>query len=102
MAPSPTIAGTPSTSLLDAPLSSAVSRDSRPSSLRSSSSKFSSELSQNLDPNVHRWTLHENSDVSADESDVLVWKGKRKEGSSSPNNGTREVHRCFPWNSFLC
>ena len=82
-----------STSLLEAPFSSAI----RPR-LRSSSSKFSSEPSEKLDPDLRRRMWHEDSDFSADldESDVLAWKGKQKDGSLSPNNGTRAVRGFFP------
>jgi len=95
---SPTIAGTSSISILEAPLPSAASQSS---SLRSISSKFSSELPEKLDANLRRRLVHENSDFSADESDGLAWKGKQKEGSQSPNNGIGEVRAFFPRNSFL-
>jgi hypothetical protein len=90
------MAGTPSNSLLEAPLPSPVSQSS---SLQSFSSKFSSELSRKLDPNLRRRIFHENSEFSADESDVLSWKGKQKDGSPSPNNGTQVVRDFSPWNS---
>ena len=96
MASSPTMAGTPSNSLLETPLSSPVSQSS---SWRSFSSKFSSELSRKLDPNLRRRIFHENSDFSADESDVPACEGKQKDESPSPNNGTQAVRGFSPWNS---
>ena len=94
MASSPTIAGTPSISLLEAPPASAMSRSS---SWRSSSSRLSPELNQErLDANPRRGMLNKSSDSSADEVDVLAWKSKQKDGSPSPNNSTQAVRGFSP------